>query len=117
MTLRLAELDTTQQIEALASSAIDLGLNGLGLPREAGDLELALVAEETLVAVLPQDHPLAHAEDGVRFIPRDAPAPVYRYYAAWRAGNLRAALHQFVEMAREHGLGYTPVPAGRALEA
>jgi DNA-binding transcriptional LysR family regulator len=62
--LRLTEMDTTQQIEALTAHRLDLGFIGLGLPRENSDLELALVVEEKLVAVLPQDHPLGR--DGRR---------------------------------------------------
>jgi DNA-binding transcriptional LysR family regulator len=58
--LRLAEMDTTQQIEALNRRQLDLGFIGLGLPsREITDLQLATIREEKLVAVLPQDHPLA----------------------------------------------------------
>ncbi len=56
--LRLRELDTAQQIEALIGHQLDLGFIGLGLPRETEDLQLALVGEEQLVAVLADDHPL-----------------------------------------------------------
>lgn len=56
--LSLSEMDTGQQIEALASRRLHLGFIGLGLPRETSDLELTLVAEEKLVVVLPEDHPL-----------------------------------------------------------
>ncbi len=59
--LHLAEMDSSQQIEELAAGRLDLGFIGLGLPRETPSLELAVVAEERLVAVLPQDHPLARA--------------------------------------------------------
>lgn len=59
--LRLLEMDTTMQIEALAARQLDVGFIGLGLPRETSDLNLELVAEEKLVAVLPQDHPRARA--------------------------------------------------------
>jgi len=57
--LRLTEMDTTQQIEALASRRLHLGFIGLGLPKETTQLELSLVGEEKLMAVLPEDHPLA----------------------------------------------------------
>jgi DNA-binding transcriptional LysR family regulator len=60
--LSLTEMDTTQQIEALASRRLHLGFIGLGLPRETSDLELKLVAKEKLVAVLPEYHPLAGTE-------------------------------------------------------
>ncbi len=56
--LLLAEMDTTQQIEALTARRIDLGFIGLGLPRETSELHLALVAKEKLVAALPADHAL-----------------------------------------------------------
>jgi DNA-binding transcriptional LysR family regulator len=175
--LRLAELDTTQQIQALAAGQLDLGFIGLGLPRETSDLRLELVAEEKLVAVLPQDHPRATAGGrrarsirlralaterlllsarqsapiynpwiltlcqqagfqphevqeagqsvtvlnyvaaglgvtilpaqfsrlptaGVRFVPLAAPAPIYRYYAAWQPQNRHIALRHLVEIAR-----------------
>jgi len=175
--LRLAEMDTTEQIEALAARRLDVGFIGLGLPRETSDLSLELVAEEKLVAVLPQDHPLATADGravasvplralegerlllsarqsapiynpwiltlcqqagfqpydvqeagppvtvlnyvaagmgvtvlpaqfsrvpmaGVRFVPLADPAPVYRYYAAWRSQNGHVALRHLVEIAR-----------------
>ena len=56
--LRLQEMDTVQQIEALVRHRIDLGFIGLGLTRETDELRLAQVDEERLVAVLPEDHPL-----------------------------------------------------------
>lgn len=58
--LRLAEMETTQQIEALNAKQLDLGFVGLGMPsKEITDLELLTIREEKLVAVVPQDHPLA----------------------------------------------------------
>lgn len=57
--LRLAEMDTSRQIKALAARRLDLGFIGLGLPAETEGLSLAPVAEETLHAVLPTGHPLA----------------------------------------------------------
>ena len=175
--LRLTEMDTTQQIEALEARKLDLGFIGLGLPRETSNVRLTLVAEEKLVAVLPQDHLLArHGKSpskslrlralagerfllsdrqnapiynpwiiilcqqagfqphdvqevgqpvtvlnyvaaglgvtvlpaqfsrlstvGVRFVPLAAPAPGYRYYAAWWPENQHPALKHFVEIAR-----------------
>lgn len=56
--LRLLEMDTVQQIEALVKHRIDLGFIGLGLTRETDELRLMQVDEEPLVAVLPEDHPL-----------------------------------------------------------
>ncbi|MEO6847663.1 MAG: LysR substrate-binding domain-containing protein [Chthoniobacterales bacterium] len=56
--LQLAEMDTTQQMDALHANRLDLGFIGLGLPRDTADLQLTLVAQEKLVAVLPQDHAL-----------------------------------------------------------
>lgn len=57
--LSLKEMDTAQQMEELAARRLDLGFIGLGLPQESSELELAVVAEEPLVAALPEDHPLA----------------------------------------------------------
>ena len=57
--LSLSEMDTAQQIDALTTRQIDLGIIGLGLPSERQDLELVTVIEEQLAAVLPVDHPLA----------------------------------------------------------
>jgi DNA-binding transcriptional LysR family regulator len=56
--LRLLEMDTVQQIEALAKHRIDLGFIGLGLTREADELHLAQVDDERLVAVMAEDHPI-----------------------------------------------------------
>ena len=57
--LLLNEMDSTAQIEQIAGNRIDLGLIGLGLPKEMPELEIVVVAEERLVAAIPQDHPLA----------------------------------------------------------
>lgn len=59
--LSLSEMDTTQQVEALTTRRIDLGLIGLGLPKESPDIELVTLVEKQLVAALPMDHPLAEA--------------------------------------------------------
>jgi len=176
--LSLTEMDTTQQIEALASRRLDLGFIGLGLPAEHSDLRLTLVAQEKLLVVIPQEHPLARrgrkiaksiglgalmgeklllsarqsapiynpwiialcqqagfqphdvqeigqpvavlnyvaaglgvtilpaqfsrlSTVGVRFVPLTAPAPVYRYFAAWRPENQHPALDHFAEIARQ----------------
>jgi DNA-binding transcriptional LysR family regulator len=58
--LFLSEMDSTAQIEQIASHRIDLGFIGLGLPKDIPELEIVAVAEERLVAAIPQDHPLAH---------------------------------------------------------
>ena len=58
--LLLSEMDSTAQIEQIAGNRIDLGLIGLGLPKDIPELEIVVVAEERLVAAIPQDHPLAH---------------------------------------------------------
>lgn len=57
--LRLVEMDTTAQIQALTDGQLDLGFVGLGLATQASELELELAAEEKLVAILPDSHPLA----------------------------------------------------------
>jgi len=57
--LLLSEMDSTAQIEQIAGNRIDLGLIGLGLPKDIPELEIVVVAEERLVAAIPQDHPLA----------------------------------------------------------
>jgi len=57
--LFLNELDSTAQIEQIAENRIDLGLIGLGLSKAMPELEIVPVAEERLVAALPQDHSLA----------------------------------------------------------
>jgi DNA-binding transcriptional LysR family regulator len=53
-------MDSTAQIEQIAGNRIDLGLIGLGLPKDIPKLEIVVVAEERLVAAIPQDHPLTH---------------------------------------------------------
>ena len=58
--LLLSEMDSTAQIEQIAGNRIDLGLIGLGLPKDIPELEIVIVAEERLVAAIPQDHALAH---------------------------------------------------------
>lgn len=57
--LHLVEMDTTQQIKALNARRIDLGFIGLGLTGEIPDLQMTIVSGEQLMAVLPQDHPIA----------------------------------------------------------
>ena len=80
--LSLAEMDSTQQLEELGAGRLDLGFIGLGLPRETPDLELAVVAEERLVAALPQDHPLARGGRAGRSLPLSALAHERFYLAA-----------------------------------
>jgi DNA-binding transcriptional LysR family regulator len=53
-------MDSTAQIEQIAGHRIDLGFIGLGLPNDNPELEIVAVAEERLVAGIPQDHRLAH---------------------------------------------------------
>lgn len=62
--LSLAEMDTTQQIEALTARRLHLGFIGLGVPRETSDLKLLPIAEEKLVLAMPSDHPLCGAGRG-----------------------------------------------------
>ena len=57
--LFLNEMDSTAQVEQIAENRIDLGLIGLGSPKEIPDMDIVTVAEERLVAALPQDHSLA----------------------------------------------------------
>jgi len=56
--LRLSEMDTNRQIEAINNRRLDLGFIGFGMAEETSDLQLAIVAEEPLYAILPQGHPL-----------------------------------------------------------
>jgi DNA-binding transcriptional LysR family regulator len=57
--LRLLEMDTSQQIHEINAHRLDLGFIGLGQTSEKlTNLELTTVAEEKLMAVLPQDHPI-----------------------------------------------------------
>ncbi len=58
VTLKLCEMDTNRQIEAINDRRLDLGFIGFGLAEETSDLQLAIVAEEPLYAILPQGHPL-----------------------------------------------------------
>jgi DNA-binding transcriptional LysR family regulator len=53
-------MDSTAQVEQIAGNRIDLGLIGLGLPKDIPELEIVVVAEERLVAAIPQDHPLTY---------------------------------------------------------
>lgn len=64
--LRLTQMDTTQQIEALGNRRLDLGFIGLGLSAEVSDLQLATVADERLMAAFPQDHPLTRNKGRIR---------------------------------------------------
>jgi DNA-binding transcriptional LysR family regulator len=57
--ITLAELGPTRQREALLAGELDLGLLGLTVARTDPELKLTMVAEESLVAALPEAHPLA----------------------------------------------------------
>lgn len=81
--LRLAEMDTTQQIEALNARELDVGLVGLGLWEEVSDLQLMTIDEEALMAVLPAEHPLLR--DGPDALPLAALA-AENFYLAERSG-------------------------------
>lgn len=56
--LHLFQMETAQQIEALANRRLDLGFIGMGLSADLADLEIAPVADERLMAAFPEDHPL-----------------------------------------------------------
>lgn len=75
--LRLREMDTAQQIEALIGHRLDLGFIGLGLTHETEDLQLALVGEEQLVAVLADDHPLLRRRRTTLALRELAETPLY----------------------------------------
>jgi len=57
--LILAEMDTSQQLEELMARRLDVGLMGAWLPLENTELDLVAIAEEPLIAALPEDHSLA----------------------------------------------------------
>jgi DNA-binding transcriptional LysR family regulator len=57
--LILAEMDTSQQLEELRERRIDVGLMGAWAPLENSKLESVVIAEEPLIAALPEDHALA----------------------------------------------------------
>jgi DNA-binding transcriptional LysR family regulator len=57
--LILAEMDTSQQLEELRERRLDVGLMGAWLPLENAELESVVIAEEPLIAALPEDHSLA----------------------------------------------------------
>ena len=57
--LVLAEMDTSQQLEDLRERRLDVGLMGAWLPHEHKELESVVIAEEPLLAALPEDHSLA----------------------------------------------------------
>ena len=75
--LRLREMDTAQQIDALISHQLDLGFIGLGHTRETEDLQLALVGEEQLVAVLAEGHPLLRRRRASLALRELADTPLY----------------------------------------
>ncbi|MBV8282867.1 MAG: LysR family transcriptional regulator [Candidatus Eremiobacteraeota bacterium] len=57
--LILAEMDTSQQLEELRERRLDVGLMGASLPLENAELESVVIAQEPLIAALPEDHSLA----------------------------------------------------------
>lgn len=57
--LTLAEMDTSQQVEELSERRLDVGLMGAEAPLESTELESLVIAEEPLIAALPEDHSLA----------------------------------------------------------
>jgi DNA-binding transcriptional LysR family regulator len=59
--LRLRELQTSEQLEALAAGRIDVGVirGPLGDAELASDLEQLVILREKLVAAVPESHPLA----------------------------------------------------------
>jgi DNA-binding transcriptional LysR family regulator len=58
--LQLVEMDTSRQLKAIEDHRLDLGFIGLGQSSEKlTELQVALVAQERLFAVVPQNHPLA----------------------------------------------------------
>jgi DNA-binding transcriptional LysR family regulator len=57
--LTLAEMDTSQQVEELSGRRLDVGLMGAWAPLEKTELESVVIAEEPLMAALPEDHSLA----------------------------------------------------------
>jgi DNA-binding transcriptional LysR family regulator len=57
--LTLAEMDTSQQVEELSDRRLDIGLMGAWAPLEKTELESVVIAQEPLIAALPEDHSLA----------------------------------------------------------
>jgi DNA-binding transcriptional LysR family regulator len=77
--LNLLEMDTSEQIKQLNARALDAGLMGLGLPASTPDLQLTLIDEEPLMAVLPENHRLLQKNPAS--LPVSALAEEYFYLA------------------------------------
>lgn len=61
--LQILEMDTSSQLKAIEDHRLDLGFIGLGeTSKKLTELQVALVAQERLFVVVPQDHPLATPE-------------------------------------------------------
>lgn len=57
--LALSEMDTSRQLTGLVARRLDIGLIGAGLPGEHPELDSVVIAEEPLMAALPEEHRLA----------------------------------------------------------
>jgi DNA-binding transcriptional LysR family regulator len=57
--LTLSEMDTSRQLAELVARRLDIGLIGAGLPGEHPEVDSVTIAEEPLMAALPQEHRLA----------------------------------------------------------
>jgi DNA-binding transcriptional LysR family regulator len=57
--LSLAEMSPLQQLEELRKGRLDVGFVGLAFPEEHPDLRVLPLADEPLMAAVPEDHPLA----------------------------------------------------------
>jgi DNA-binding transcriptional LysR family regulator len=57
--LSLVEMSPLQQLEALRQGQLDVGFLGLVFPEQHPDLHIKVLAEEPLMAAVPEDHPLA----------------------------------------------------------
>jgi DNA-binding transcriptional LysR family regulator len=60
--LTLSEMDTSRQLAELVARRLDIGLIGAGLPGEHPELDSVTIAEEPLIAALPQEHRLARRQ-------------------------------------------------------
>jgi DNA-binding transcriptional LysR family regulator len=76
MTVRLVELTSLEQIDALREGRIDAGISRLEI--EAEGVHRIVLRHEPMVAALPSDHPLATQEEVMRLEDlRDEPFLVY----------------------------------------
>jgi DNA-binding transcriptional LysR family regulator len=125
VTIELLELPTVDQLALVADGDLDAGLVRAPVLRD--DLERAIVWEEPLVAVLPDNHPLAAAnalaasdlagEDFVLF-PRERGPGLYELVAGWceGAGFAPRVVQEAIQMQTIVGLvaagfGISIVPA------